>query len=115
MKFLKDNGYKMWTTEKTDFDGHVEKWQRRVDLADDFQYPLCQCNDKLHININFYSYQLNSQIKHESYEIFIVGENNDSDWYDIKIYGIKADELVDNLKKYETKLLNMWEASNKEI
>lgn len=112
MKFLEDNGYKRWITETTEIQINTEKWQRRVDWDDDFSYPLCQCNSKLHININYFSFQIDSERKHEGYEMFICAENKDSEWCDIKIYSISPYELIDNLKKYESKLLKMWEAFN---
>ncbi|MNQ49292.1 hypothetical protein D3C85_631990 [compost metagenome] len=107
MQYLIDNGYKNYQTE-TDSLGTVEKWQKRVDTKPEFsRYPLCHCNDKLFLNIEGYDYTI-GEVKYHSYSIFLVHENKHGEWCDLKIYSISEEELVDNLKRYELQLLDMW-------
>lgn len=109
MNILEKHGYRKWKTEPFGLNGYVEQWQKRVDTAEDFNYPLCNLNDKLHIDVKFHSFSINGA-SYESYEMYICAENIDGDWCDIKIYSITQEQLEKNIEKYETKLLNMWSA-----
>src|SRR5690554_7291838 len=62
--FLLQTGYRMWK-EKVDSIGVVQNYQKRVDS----QYPnapLCSSNEKLFINITYYSYHLPRSEEHTS-------------------------------------------------
>ena len=111
MKFLEDKGYKCWKTDVDDV-STSKHWQRRVDLDKGFDAPLCQCNEKLHINIRHHEFAIQDH-EHKSCEIYICGENKDGEWCDIKIYSVKPEELEEKLDSLETKVLNMWKAFNR--
>lgn len=110
MKFLEDKGYKCWKTDAEDY-GFTHHWQRRVDLDEGFEAPLCQCNEKLHINVRHSEFNFGGT-QHKSCEIYICGENLAGEWCDIKIYSITLDELEEKLDNLELKVLNMWKAFN---
>lgn len=104
-------GYKMYD-DQTDDLGITYSYQRRVDTDKGFSYPLCKCNDAVYIDIKYYEYRLN-QIDRKSCEISITLENGEGNWCDIKIYSLNPEDLQENIKKYEGKVLAMWEAFNK--
>lgn len=110
MKFLEDKGYKCWKTDVNDV-STSKYWQRRVDLDESFDAPLCQCNDKLCIDIRYSVFKIHGD-HHESYEIYICGENVCGEWCDVRIYSIEPKELQEKLDSLETKVLNMWKAFN---
>ena len=78
--------YKLWE-EKEETVGvmyfKTKKYQKRLDLNGDFKYPLCQCNDKLHINITETSYKVGEK-ESVSFEIYITAETRFGDWADLK-------------------------------
>ena len=108
MKFLIDNGYKKYN-EKLDSFGTTGSYQKRIDTIKEYEhYPLCQCNDKLFLNILHSCYQVNGQ-PYEGFEMFLVHENKAGDWCDLKIYSLNEEKILANLGKYEKQLLNMWQ------
>lgn len=74
-------------------------YQRKIDT--DF---VCDLNDKLHFNIKEYELPIVNTI---SYTIGICAEKKDI-WYDLKIYSLNEEELMNNLEKLEKQLLTMW-------
>lgn len=108
--FLKTNGYKNWSTEETEF-CVKESYQKRMDSLSDYEglYPVCCLNDKLCINIKHHSYTLpNNPKPYDGYEMYLVHENQDGDWCDLKIYSLTEEKLKANLATYEKQLLDMW-------
>lgn len=113
-KFLKENGYKKWNTE-SDSLGITCHYQKRMVVGVDFDksVPLCNCNEKLLMNIRHYKYTLQNGEKVSGCEIYLVHENKSEDWCDIKIYALSEEKLKENLVKYEKQLIAMWEAFSK--
>ena len=114
MKALTDAGYKCWKTE-THTSGQTQHWQARIDTRDDFcnSYPLCQCNDKLFINVRLDDFEANGSMFHSA-SISLTHENKEGLWCDLTIYSLTQDELADNLPSLEQKLLRLWKIFNKE-
>ena len=110
MKILEDKGYKCWKTDVDDW-STTKHFQRRVDRDEGFDAPLCICNDKLFINIDEHNFTIHGR-PHRSFTLFIVGENPENDWCDVKIYGVRPEEFENKLDHLEQKLLNMWKAFN---
>ena len=114
MKALTDAGYKCWNTDK-DQHGQTQHWQARIDIRDGFDesIPLCQCNDKLFINVRLDDFEANGSMFHSA-SISIVHENKEGLWCDLTIYSLTQDELADKLASLEQKLLRLWKELNKE-
>lgn len=111
-EFLESKGYRMWKEDKDDVNGvtnfHNKKYQRRVDTDYDFDYPICQCNDKVFINVEYYDIRFYNDNHYVSYEMSLAHENKDGEWCDIKIHSLTEEQIKDSLSAYETKILNMW-------
>lgn len=103
--FLWQENYNCWKDEVNTF-GKTYFYQKRVDTV--YQsYPLCNCNDKLFINIIHTDFVINDN-PHISYEMSLCHENDVGEWCDLKIYSLTAEKIIGNLKMYETALLDMW-------
>ena len=106
-EFLEQNAYKMW---KQDVDkmSISQKYQKRLDILHKYKdVPLCECNDKLLINIDYWSFKING-ITSESCGIYMIHENQNGDWCDLKIYSIPVDKLMEDIVGYEDKIVNLW-------
>jgi hypothetical protein len=101
-------GYKRFDTQTNEC-GTTEKYQRRVDTDQQFNSPLCQCNDRLFINIERWTYKGKTSSK-----IDMVHENAQGEWCDIGIYSLTDDQLMTKIEQYEKKLLEMWEVFYRE-
>ena len=114
MKALTDAGYKCWNTNKDQY-GTTAEWQSRVDIRDGFDesIPLCQCNDKLFINVRLDDFEANGSMFHSA-SISLTHENKEGLWCDLTIYSLTQDELADKLASLEQKLLRLWKEFNKE-
>lgn len=108
---FESRGYVKWNTD-TDGAFTTESFQRRVDTDDGFSSSLCQCNGKLLINVKRFEYTING-VKTNSCEIAIIHENQYGTWCDLKIYSLNEDDLMENIEKYESKLIAMWEVFSK--
>lgn len=108
MKTFEQVGYKLWNSETTPF-GTTKKYQRRVDTDPEFSSPLCECNERVHINIETFSYDLGTG-ERTTCQIGLIHENSKGEWCDLSIYSLQPDELIDNIEKYEGKILKLWEA-----
>lgn len=107
MKTLIENGYREWQRDADRFGVKIQ-YQKRIDTVPEYEdYPLCECNDKLFININSYEYDVNG-VYSLSFEMSLVHENRSGDWCDLRIYALTADKIEVNLKSYEVQLLEMW-------
>ena len=107
--FILSNGYTCWDTEYQEFDDAemiTQKLQRRVDRVYS-TLPVCNCNDKLFVNVDIIQtvYQGNMSI---TAEVHLCHENKQCKWCNLKIYGLKPEDIYSKLDKYETKLLKMW-------
>lgn len=106
-EFLEQNGYKMWKEDK-DTMSFSQKYQKRLDTLHKYKdVPLCECNDKLLINIDYWHFEING-ITSESCSIYMIHENKNEDWCDLKIYSIPVDKMKENLVAYEDKIVNLW-------
>lgn len=81
-------------------------FQRRIENVE----PVCQCNDKLHLNILLYSFELNDKI-HQSAELDITGEMPDGEWAKLSIYSVSFETLLKKLDDFEQRLIAAWQAS----
>lgn len=109
---LEQHGYKMWK-EDADKNGITQNYQKRMDTTKDFfDYPLCECNDKVCINIEYHDWTFRGgdgkEVKSEGYDMNLVHENGSGYWCDLKIYSLKTEDLEKNLSKFEKQLLEMW-------
>lgn len=104
------NGYKKYDV-KIDHFGTTSYFQRRVDTDDGFDYPLCQCNNKVYINLTHGDFVLNDT-PHVGCKLSLVHENGDGEWCDLSVYSLTEEELTVNIAKYETRLLEMWKVFN---
>ena len=110
-EFLESNGYKCW---KNDVDecSKTEHYQRRVDNLPQYEsYPLCQCNDKVYINIVHYRFTIHD-LDHNSLTANLCHGNAAGEWCDLKIYSLSEEKVKESLDSIEQKLLNMWKAFN---
>ena len=105
-QFLESHQYKMWKEENTDIH-RTMYFQKRVD--DTYpDSPLCECNDKLLINVDVWTMKYNG-INHTSCTVSMVHENQADEWCDLRIYSLKEDQLIGNLEHYEDKMIKLWE------
>ena len=111
-EFLEQHGYKMWKEDKDEM-SFSQKYQKRLDILHKYKdVPLCECNDKLLINIDYWSFEING-IFSESCTIYLVHENKNQDWCDLKIYSIPVDKMKENLEHYEDKIVKLWKEFSK--
>jgi hypothetical protein len=110
-QFLESKGYRHWKTER-EF-GTTEHYQKRMDNKEGFDSPLCQCNDKLFINIKTYDFNFPNGLNQKSNSISLCHENEAGEWCDLEIYSLKDEEMKEKLDKLEDKLICMWEEFNK--
>lgn len=108
-EFLESHQYKMWKEDKDEM-SFSQKYQKRVDTLHKYKdVPICECNDKLLINIDYWGFQINDVLS-KSCSIHLVHENKNQDWCDLKIYSIPVDKMKENLQYYEDKLVKLWKA-----
>lgn len=106
-EFLEAHQYKMWKEDK-DTMSVSQKYQKRLDILHKYKdVPLCECNDKLLINIDYWRFEING-ITSESYSIYMIHENKNGDWCDLKIYSIPVDKLMEDIVGYEDKIVKLW-------
>lgn len=106
-EFLEQHGYKMWKEDKDEM-SFSQKYQKRLDTLHEYENaPLCHCNDKLLINIDYWRFEING-ITSESCTIYMTHENKNGDWCDLKIYSIPVDKTKENLHYYEDKIIKLW-------
>lgn len=110
--FLIANGYKQWKvdTEHLSNGGWIttEMYQKRLDTLDKFSdAPLCFCNDKLLINVDYCKYHINN-VTSSSYSISIVHSDSNDLWCDLKIYSVSEQDMKEQLVELEERLVSMW-------
>jgi len=101
-QFLESKGYRMWKE-----DNNTLHFQKRVDDLYPMA-PLCNCNDKLLINIEFFSFTIYEEF-HSSCTISLVHENQYCEWADLRIYSLSEEQIQSRLESYEDKIINLWE------
>ena len=106
-QFLESKGYKMWKEDHNSH-GSTFNFQKRVD-RDYPMAPLCQCNEKLFINIDMHTLFTNSVEQHTSFTISLVHENQQGEWADLRIYSLSEEQIQSKLESYEDKIINLWE------
>lgn len=105
LDFLTHNGYRMWREEETPETTKCE-FQKRVPDAEG--WPLCECNDKLCLNLIYYKYTFPNGESAEGFEMNIVHERKSGEWCDFKIYGLTEERVVSRLSNYESSLKECW-------
>lgn len=108
-EYILSKGYTCWDTKYQEFHNVemiTQKLQRRVDKVYDM-LPVCNCNDKLVINIDIVQAVIHGNTSITA-ELHLCHENKQGEWCNLRIYGLKSEDVYDNIDKYETKLLEMW-------
>lgn len=105
-QFLESNNYRMWKEENNSH-GSTFNFQKRVD-HDYPMAPLCQCNEKLFINIDVCKFDF-SGVRQTSCTISLVHENQHGEWCDLRIYSLSDGQIQSKLGSYEDKIINLWE------
>lgn len=118
-EFLQSNGYKHWASKRDragDYSFVTEKYQKRADgMLTWVNVPLCECNDKLLVNIEVNTITVGGK-ENTRWTIYMTHQSPvNNEWCDLKIYNLPMDKMngVD-LKKFEITLRNMWITFNKE-
>ena len=103
-------GYKCWQTDHNDM-GRTEKWQVRVDNQERFKdVPLCETNDKVHLNIDA-GYLLINGEGYTNYTFSITQEANEI-WCDLKLYSISEDDIMKiGLDEFEKRMVELWKCN----
>lgn len=118
-EFLINIGYKHWDRKVEDvgsFRFVTDKYQKRVDGEPSWLGTyLCECNDKLFINISVAT-RTGTTTEYTSWTISLIHQSPvNMEWCDLSIYNLPMKKLNDfHLKEFETKLRNMWITFNKE-
>lgn len=105
LDFLTDNGYRMWREEETP---ETTKYEFQKRVPDEEGWPLCECNDKLLINLVYYKHTFHNGMEAEGFEMFVAHERKNDEWCDFKIYGLTEEQTVSKLSNYETSLKECW-------
>ncbi len=104
--FLKARGFRSY--EQRDVAPAARKvlFQKRLEDVE----PVCQCNDKLHLNVTLYAFSMNGNL-HESAEMDITGEMPDGEWAKLSFYSMNLPALLEKLDQLEPRLVAAWRAS----
>ena len=105
LDFLTDNGYRMWREEETPETTRCE-FQKRV--PDEEGLPLCECNDKLCLNLTCYKHTFPNGESAEGFEMSIAHERKNDEWCDLRIYSLTEEGILSKLINYETSLKECW-------
>jgi len=107
-ELLEENGFKQYESTK----GSSALFQKRID--GEYHLPtLCSTNDKLFVDVNYYSFSMPDRPLHEGVEISIRHGAKDDKWFDLKMYSITPDEITTEfLKQTIDRLMAAWEAVN---
>ena len=104
---FKEFGYNHWQTD-TNSMGYTEKWQVRIDTQDRFKgVPLCDTNDKLHLNIDASYMEVDG--KDWTNYTFSMTQDANKIWCDLKFYSISEDDIMKfGLDEFERRLVKLW-------
>ena len=104
-------GYKMWK-EENEKSFRSRLYQKRVDNLPSWEgVPLCQCNDKLFIDLEELTFVYNGDFN-TTFSVKIRAEGNDEIWCDIGFYSLTQDK-ISAIPSMEKKLKAMWIEFNK--
>lgn len=113
VSLLTSMGFNVFTKHEDNNNDYAPiRLQKRLDVDVEFSHvPLCECNDKLHINVYVSDYVI-SQHECKSITFEIIAKNKDSEWVELDIYGLDFDKLnsKDDVLKYCLKLVKAWTA-----
>lgn len=111
---LKKDGFQQFKSSFFNDDKYAQvistHWQKRMDLDRD-DIPLCQCNDKILINIHIRSGSetIGSQtVSFNDYDIELTAETEDNDWVNFKYYGLSFNDAKDRYTTLIERLLLAW-------
>ena len=104
-------GYKMWK-EENEKSFRSRLYQKRVDTLPGWScVPLCQCNDKLFIDLEEMTILYDGDFN-ITFSVKIRAEGKDEIWCDLGFYSLTQDKLSD-IPFMENKLKAMWIEFNK--
>ena len=107
-------GYKMWK-EENEKSFRSRLYQKRVDTIPEWSgVPLCQCNDKLFIDLEELTFVYNGDNLNTTFSVKIRAEGKDEIWCDIGFYSLTEDKLS-AIPSMEKKLKAMWIEFNKGV
>lgn len=105
--FLTAQGFRSYEQKDTDqFQRRKVLYQRRLEGVE----PVCRCNDKLHLNVTLYAYEIHGKV-HTSAEVDITGEQPDGEWAKLTIYSVEVEDIPAKLSNIEQRLIRAWVAS----
>ena len=105
LDFLTDNDYRMWREEET---RETTKYEFQKRVLDKEGWPLCECNDKLLLDLVYFKYTFLNGESSEGFEMSIVHERKGGELGDFKIYGLTEEWIVSRLSNYEKGLKECW-------
>lgn len=103
--FLEGKGYKLWDSDKN----HFGETNRFCKTLYDF-YPNCECNDHVSVHINQTTWFMGNgrEIEHTGVEINLAHKRQGGEWCNFDIHALTVEQLVKNIDKYESDLLELW-------
>lgn len=103
LKLLDEEGYKLYHNPTK---SQCYSFQKRVD---DGLHYLCECNDKLSMNVDVWNYTLNGRT-FRSVEMYMIHENSENDWFTLKVYGIDPKVFPGYYGRGFEKIMSAWRA-----
>ena len=111
LELLENNGYKLWKETKEP-DYVKMQFQKRIWDVEELSIPLCLCNGKVLVNIDYSSLTFRNSgydpVTSESFQISLCHERPNDEWCDFKIYALTEEQIVSKLQKYEKDILAIW-------
>lgn len=105
-------GYKMWK-EENEKSFRSRLYQKRVDTLPGWEgIPLCQCNDKLFIDLEELTFLYNGESRNTTFALKIRAEGENEIWCDLGFYSLTQDK-ISAIPFMEKKLKAMWIEFNK--
>ena len=110
--YLVSQGYKKYNIPPTDSDHVLGFYQK--DVSNIHALPLCNLNDSLSVNVRICRYDLYdyTDYKMVKFDVSIVAEDHNEDWYDLQCYNVSINEIQNKLVNIENKLICAWSALN---
>ena len=104
-QLIEDNGYRMWREEET---RETTKYEFQKRVPEEEGWPLCECNDKLLINLVYHKFTFLNGESAEGFEMNIAHERKNDEWCDFKIYSLTEEQISSKLSNYESSLKECW-------
>lgn len=101
LKLLDEEGYKIYHHPT---ESQCYSFQKRVD---DGLHFLCECNDKLFMNVTVWDFTINGH-SHRSVEMYMTHENSENNWFSLKVYGIEPKVFPDFYARGFEQLMSAW-------